>query len=146
MLFNDNIVEESISRQPKFDDSYVEDPNKERVRRNISHLVACNQSTDSNQYECESQSYESCELEVDVVHTYVKQINIVDESLIGFDELGSQIALVDHVGAPRFNPMLDPFGYFLMEYDSLVTRDNSFHINNLEASSFLSLIHPDLIS
>ena len=50
MLFNDNIAKASASRQPKFDEIDFEDPNKERDRRNVSHFVLRNQSTESNDY------------------------------------------------------------------------------------------------
>lgn len=36
MLFYDNIVEASMSRQPNFDESNIKDPNIERSRRNIA--------------------------------------------------------------------------------------------------------------
>ena len=51
----------------------------------ISHIVACNQSVDSNDYEWKSLSNTYCKVGVDVVNDYVNQTGIVDESLAGSD-------------------------------------------------------------
>ena len=80
------------------------------------------QSTDLNEYKWESFSDASCEVGFDVVYTYTNQTNVVVESFIGFDELCSQLYLVDHVGAPRINLDLDFFGDFVIDSDSPFTK------------------------
>lgn len=82
---------------------------------------------------------------MDVIYAYATQPNVVKESSIGLDEFGLQYALVDHVDPSRSIFDLDSFATFTIGSTSHVTRDDSFHINNLEASTSFSLIHPDLI-
>ena len=84
-------------------------------------------------------------MEVDVIHTYIAQPNIFDESSVGYDELDSCIALVAHTGPSMPNLDLDTFGAYSIGLTSLFTRDNTYHINNLEPVISLSLAHPDLI-
>lgn len=87
----------------------------------------------------------SCELGVDVIHAYATQPNVVEDSRIGSDEFGSKNALVDHVGPSSSILDMDSFAMLTIGLTLHVTRDDSFHINNLEASTSLSLIYPDLI-
>lgn len=108
-------------------------------------MIPRNQSIDSSGYEWESLSNASCELGVDVIHVYATQANIVEESSLGSDEFGSKTTIVDHTDPSRSIFDLDAFGNFTIGSTSHVTRDDSFRINNLEASTSLSLIHPDLI-
>ena len=93
----------------------------------------------------ESLSEASCELKVDVIHAYVTQPNVVNESRVGSEELDSQYAFVDHASSSRAIPDLDTLATFNIGSPSHVTKDNSFRINNLEASTSLSLKNPDLI-
>lgn len=144
-LPNEQNVEAFTSRQIEFDESRIQDPNRECIKENISHLLAHNQSTDSNEYEWDSLSNASHEVGVDVVHTYTNQTNVFDESFIGFDESNSQLSLVDHVDSLRSNSNLGIFKDFPIGPNSLVTIDDSFHINNMEPSTFLSLVHSNLI-
>lgn len=65
----------------------------------------------------------SCELGVDVIHTYATQPNVVEESSIGSNEFGLQIALVDHAGPSRSIPNLDLFATFTIGSNLHVTRD-----------------------
>ena len=48
---NDKTTNASTSRQSEFDESDTNDPNRERMRRNISCLVDHNQTSDSNKYD-----------------------------------------------------------------------------------------------
>lgn len=89
---------------------------------------------DSQEYEWESLSNASYELRVDVIHTYAIQPNGLDEPSIGIDEFGSQSALVGHTGPSRTIPNLDTFMTFTIGSTLHVTRDESFHVNKLEAS------------
>ena len=82
---------------------------------------------------------------MDVIHTYATQPDIVDESHVGSDGLDSHIALVDHVDPSKMNFDLDSFEAFSIGSTSPVTKDDIFHVNNLEASTSLSLLHPNLI-
>ena len=84
-------------------------------------------------------------MEVNVIHTYSAQPNIVDESCIGFDELNPHIALEDHIGPSMPNLDLDTFGAYSIGSTSLITQDDTYCINNLEPVISLSLAHPDLI-
>lgn len=52
---------------------------------------------------------------------------------------------MDHASPSRSIPDLDSFATFTTGSTLHVTRDDSFHIKNLEASTSLSLIHLDLI-
>ena len=85
------------------------------------------------------------DMEVNVIHTYSAQLDVVNESHIGSEELDSHIALVDHVGPSTMSLDLDSFGAFSIGSSSLVTKDNIYHVNNLEPSTLLSLLQPDLI-
>ena len=64
-------------------------------------------------------------MEVDVIHMY--------------------ISLVDHVGPSMPSLDLDAFGAYFIGSTSLVTKDDSYHIHNLELVISLSLAHLDLI-
>ena len=77
---------------------------------------------------------------MDVIHAYATQLNVFEEYSIGLDEFGSQNILVDHVGPSRPIPYLDSFATFTIGSTLHVTRDDSFHVNNLEASTSLSFI------
>ena len=107
--------------------------------------MAWEKRINSQEYEWESPFETSCELGVDVVHAYVTQPNVVDESCIESNELDSKISLVDYAN-PSMNYLdLDSFRDFPIGSTSLITKDNSSHINNLKASTFLSPMHCDLI-
>ena len=144
-MITNNVVEASASRQHDSNKSGTKDPDRGRKWENIAYLLAWNQSIDSGDYEYESLSDISCELGVDVIHAYVTQPNVVDESSIGSDKFGSQFVLVDHVDLSRHPLDLVSFGAFSIGSTSLITRDNFFHINNLEASTLLSPLHPNII-
>ena len=73
----------------------------------------------------------SCELGVDMIHAYVTQLNTVNESCVGLDELDSQLASVNHADFSRSYTDLDFFGAFSISMTSLITRDDSSHIKNL---------------
>ena len=60
--------------------------------------------TSSHEYEWDSFSKPSTmDIEVDVIHTYSFQPNVVNKSHIGLDRLESHIALVDHIGPSTIN-------------------------------------------
>lgn len=82
---------------------------------------------------------------MDAIHTYAIQSNVVEYSSVGLDDFGSQPALVDQVGPSRSIPHLDSFTTFFIGLTLHVTGDDSFRVNNLKASTSLSLIHPILI-
>lgn len=84
-------------------------------------------------------------MDVDVIHTYSDQPDVVDESCVGCDEFNPRIALVDHVGPSLSNLDLDTFGAYPIGSTSLVTRDDIPHINHLEPVILISLMHSDLI-
>ena len=85
------------------------------------------------------------DMEVDVIHSYSSQLDVVDESSIGNDKFGPHVALVDYASSSMTN--LDPgtSKVDLIDLTFLVTRDDSYHIHNLEPIISLSLVHPDLI-
>ena len=107
--------------------------------------MAHDQGIDSLEYEWESLSDVSFEVGMDVMHAYITQPNIVDESRIGSDELDSQFSLVNHADVSRSCPNLDSFGSFSIISTSDVTKYESFHIKNLQASTSFSLLHSNLI-
>lgn len=127
------------------DESDHEDINRGQIRQNMARLLARDQSIDSHEYEWESLSNASCELGVDVIHTYATKPNVVDKSSIGSNEFGSQYAFMDHTSPSRSISDLDSFATFTIGSPSHVTRDDCFHINNLKVSTSLLLVHPDLI-
>lgn len=88
----------------------------------------------------------SHEVGVDIVYSQNNQTNVVDKSFVGFDKLDSQLALVDHTNTLRPHSTLGTFEDFPIGPNFLVTRDNSFHIDNLDSSTLLSLVHLDLIN
>ena len=71
--------------------------------------------------------YVSFELGVDVVRAYVTQLNTVNESHVGLDELDSQLALVDHADFCRSYPDMDSFGAF--------TIGSTFHVTKMTPST-----------
>ena len=100
----------------------------------------------SHEYEWDYFSEPSkVDMDVDVIHTYSSQIEVVDESYVGSDGLDFHITLVDHAGPSTINLDLYSFGAFSIGSTSLITRAYVFHINNLEASTSLSLLLPYLI-
>ena len=119
--------------------------NRGKIRQNIACLIARDQSIDSHEYEWESLSDTSCELGVNVIHAYTTQPSVVEWSSIGSDEFDSQHVSMDHTSPSRSILELDSFATFSIGSTSQVTRDDSLHINHIEASASLPLIHPDLI-
>lgn len=103
--------------------------------------------TDSNEYEWDTLLGGSSivDMDVDMIHTYSDQPNIVDESYIGSNDFNPHIALMDHIGPSMTNLDLDTFGAYPIESTSLVIRDDIPHINHLEPVVSLSLMHSDLI-
>ena len=92
--------------------------NRGRIRQNIAHLIARDQSTESHEYEWESLSDASCELGVDVIHAYTTQPSIVEWSSIGADEFDSQHVSMDHASPSRSIPELDSFPTFSIGMNS----------------------------
>ena len=82
---------------------------------------------------------------MDVIHAYITQPNVANESRVGSGELDSQYACIDHTSFSRTNLDLDTSATFNIGSPSHVTRDDSFRINNLEASTSLSLKNPNLV-
>ena len=82
---------------------------------------------------------------MDVINAYTTQPNVVKWSSVGSDEFDSRHVSMDHASPSRSIPELDSFVTFSIGSNSQVTRDDSFHVNHIETSSSLSLIHPDLI-
>ena len=84
-------------------------------------------------------------MEVDVIHSYSSQHDVVDKSSVGTDESDPHVALVDYVSPSMMN--LDPNTSKVDLIDStlLITKDDSHHIHNPELTISLSLAHPDLI-
>ena len=85
------------------------------------------------------------DMEVDVIHTYSVQPDVVDDSHVGLDELDSHITLVDHVGSSMQNLDLYTFGTYSIGSISLITKDDIYHVNNLEPTTLISLMRSDLI-
>ena len=84
-------------------------------------------------------------MEIDVIHSYSSQPDIVDESSVGTDESNPHVTLVDHASYSMMNPNPDSPKVDLIDSTFLVTRDDSHHVQNLEPAIPLSLTHPDLI-
>ena len=84
-------------------------------------------------------------MEVDVIHAYSGQSDVVNESRVGADEFDSHIALVNYASSSMTN--LDPniSGVDLIDSTFLITRDDFNHIHNLEPAILLLLTHPNLI-
>ena len=102
--------------------------------------------TNLNEYEWDALSKSSIvDMEIDVIHTYSTQLDVVDEPRVESNELDSHISLVDHVGPSMKNLDFDAFEAYSIGSTSLVTRDDIYHINNLGLATLLSLMHQDLI-
>ena len=100
---------------------------------------------DFNEYEWDSLSKPSTiDMDIDVVHTYSSQPKLVDDSCVGLDDLNSHVTLVDNSLLARMNPNLGSLGSYLIDSNSLVSRD-IIHIHNLELVIDLPLVHLDLI-
>ena len=128
MTLND--IEASTSRCPK--PSWCKHPSRDS-------------EIDSHEYEWDSFPEPSIvDMDVDVVHRYSSQLELVDESCVGLEDLYSHVALVDDSLLVRTNPNLGSFGSYLIDFDSLVTRD-IIHVHNLGLVIDLPLIHPNLI-
>ena len=84
-------------------------------------------------------------MEIDVIHSYSSQLDVVNESSVGTNESNPHISLVDYASPSMMN--LDPGTSKVDLIDStiLVTRDDPHHIHNLEPTISLSLAYPDLI-
>lgn len=104
---------------------------EEGLKKNIASLIFGNQSIDFGEYEWGSISDASCELGLNVVHAYATQPNVVEESTLGLDEFGKKTALVDCVVSSMPISNLNSFATFIIGSTSHVTRDDSFHINNI---------------
>ena len=72
------------------------------------------------------------DMEVDVIHSYSSQPDIVNESSVGTDESNPHIALVDHGSTSMMNPNPSTSKFNLIYSTFLVTRDDSQSIHNLE--------------
>ena len=83
-------------------------------------------------------------MDIDFVHTYSSQPELINESHVGLEDLNSHVALVDNFLLVRMNPNLGSLGSYLTDSNSLVTRD-IIHIHNLEPVIDLPLVHPNLI-
>ena len=83
-------------------------------------------------------------MDIDIVHTYSSQPELVENSCVGSDDLNSHVTLVDDYSLIRMNPYLDSLGSYLIDSDSFVTRD-IIHIHNLEQVIDLPLVHYKLI-
>ena len=83
-------------------------------------------------------------MDVDVVHTYSSQLELVNHSCVGLDNLNSHVTLVDDYSLVRKNLNFGSLGSYLTNSDSLVTR-YIIHIHNLELVINLPLVHLDLI-
>ena len=83
-------------------------------------------------------------MDIDGVHTYSSQLELVDKSCVELEDLNSHVALVGNSSLVRMNPNLGSLGSYLMDSKSLVTRD-IIHIRNLESFIDLSHVNPNLI-
>ena len=83
-------------------------------------------------------------MDIDIVHTYIFQPKLVDDSCVGSDDLNSHVTLVDDSSLVRMNPDLGSLESYLTDSNSSVTRD-IIHIHNLELVIDLPLVHPNLI-
>ncbi len=138
-VFYEHNDEASSSQQ--YDNSDVEDPNRDRINRNISRLIERESESDSADYEWESPSIKSIELGVDTIHSYANHTNVVNESPTGLDGLNLPFAFVNHTSSPRAQPNLGTFDNDFIGFDFPIIGDDSFHINAIEASTSLPLIH-----
>ena len=84
-------------------------------------------------------------MDVDVIHTYSSQPEIVNESHVGLEDLNPQVALVDDSSLVRTNIDLGNLQGYLKNSNSSVTIDDIIHIYNLELFIDLPLVHPNLI-
>ena len=102
--------------------------------------------TNSNEYEWDTLSEEASmiDMEVNVIHSYSSQLDVVDDSSVGTNESNPRISLADHASSFRAYPNLDLFGDLLTGSESLVIEDDSFLTNNLESSTSLPLVYLDL--
>ena len=83
-------------------------------------------------------------MDIDIVHAYSSQLELVNKLCVGLEDLNSHVALVDDSSLVRMNPDLGSLGSYLMDSESSVTRD-IIHIHNLELVIDLPLVHPSLI-
>ena len=129
-MHNDN--EASTSQYPK--PSWCKHPSK-------------SSETNSNEYEWDtlSKGASTIDMEVNVVHSYSSQLDVVDKSSVGTDESNPHIALVDHASTSMTNLNPNTSEVNLIDSTFLVTRDDSNSIYNLEPTISLSLTHLDLI-
>ena len=153
-------------------ESDIEDPLRERQRKNLVHLMerestifdetgpstswcpkpswckhpSHSSDTSSNEYEWDSFSKPSTiDRDVDVVHNYSYQSKLANESCVGLEVLNPHVTLVDDSSLGRMNLDLGSLEGYLTDSDSSVTNNNIIHIYSLEPVIDLPLIHPNLI-
>ena len=116
-MHNDN--EASMSQRPK--PSWCKHPSR-------------SSETNSNEYEWDtlSKGASTIDMEVDVIHSFSSQPDMVDESSVGTDESNPHVALADHASTFMMNLDPDTQEFNLIDLTFLVTRDESHHIHNLE--------------
>ena len=67
------------------------------------------------------------DMDVDVVHTYI-QLEVVDESCVGLEDLNSTFTLVDAFWLIRMNLNLGRLGSYLTDSNSSIIGENISHI------------------
>ena len=104
-----------------------------------------NSEIDSHEFEWDSLSDATVDLDMDVVHAYSSQPDVTDESCVRLEDWNPHVALVDDSSLARINSDLDTLEGNLTDSNSTVTRDDTTYILNLEPVINLPLVHPNLI-
>ena len=100
---------------------------------------------DSHEFEWDSLSDATMDLEIDVIQSYSAQPDVVDKSSVGLADWTPWIALVDDTSLGRTTLDSGILEGDLMNSEYMVTRNDTHHIHNIEPVIDLPIVHRDLI-